>query len=277
MIYDHIIRSADSNKIAVNKLLGKLVKEQTEDHLQALILDSPSFLTAKTLKKSGFLPQHIHIPNYPDYNKMSKKSPYNTCHAWLNEWLEDYRRDFRGTISFAFLDFCSCFDGNKNCVPKEDIKKYFDLKYPANDSLLAVTLSHRNTKKERRQNDIIRLNSLVAKSALDNGYSVIPREEGWSYNGMFFCIYNIITNDNTIKISQPKTKALKREPLTIKPRKKTAKTNIKIRTLKPRKKTAKTNIKIRTLITKGLTVKEICNELGITVVEYNQKLKTELW
>ncbi len=193
-------RTADPDKIRVNQIIGELARTRKDKEM--IILDCEKLQTLHTLVKSGVSANNIHIPNPYVFKKIIKKHE-NTYNMLLGEYIDNLSeiRSSKESIGLSFFDYMSCLDGNQEVHPIEDIKNYFDYKLPANNSILAITLSFRGGPKKMggTYNETCRTDMLVGYSAYENGYYAIKLDLGFAYNGMYVHFYKILKQDRLIK------------------------------------------------------------------------------
>ena len=178
-------------KIEVNNTLSALSKLNDRFLGSAIVLESPAMLSVKALKVAGFKTNDIFVPNPTFSFRTIKHRHDNTHYLWLSEFLDKYKVDLHESVTIAFLDFMNTLDGcstNKLNVPREDIIKYFKYKLPADNSILAITLSFR----KQGYNEFTKLNALVTGVAEDYGYYVKTLPYGKAYGGsMFYQIFEV--------------------------------------------------------------------------------------
>lgn len=184
-------RVNDPIKKEVNEVIKKLTKVKNRYKGKALILDSAHLLTTNKLTEAGMKKDKIFIPNPYEYGslKTNHKQTYNML---LRQFLEKYEMDRE--ISVAFFDYMCSVEGNNEIKPIEDIKRYFELKFPANDSLFGVTLSFRGklAKSQGTYSQVNKIDAVITNEAYNNGYVACKLPYGYAYNGMFFEIFKIM-------------------------------------------------------------------------------------
>jgi len=186
--------SKNPDKIEINKLLAKLVKEQGLDNTKMVILESPSLLTLKELTNVGIQAHQIHIPNHTESFEPIVRKHNNTYPITLGEFLTRTEVAHGNKFGFIFADYCGTLDGSTLFSPIEDIKTIFKDNLIKPGGLLAVTISKRNSKKPNKyiNNDVSRLNHIVTERAYKNGYIAVDLGHGRDYNGkMHFVVYQI--------------------------------------------------------------------------------------
>jgi len=185
--YKANVRIKDKNKIYVNNVLKEFASIHNRNKGKAIILDSEKLFTTKKLLEIGMKSKNILIPNPYVYEKIVKKHP-TSFNCLLGDLLVSEKINPK-TVSVAFFDYMSTLEGNKEVHPKTDIKNYFYNHLPKNNSIFGITISLRKD----GVSAITQMDALISREAYHNGYITLKLPEGYSYNGMYFAFYKIIS------------------------------------------------------------------------------------
>lgn len=183
-------------KVLENTMIKKYVQEdKAYSSGTAIILDTEAFRTLNALKSAGYPLGKIDNVNYAEdtFEKIQKKHK-NSYFMLLNDYLKmigDVPEN-KESVTTSFFDYTCTVQGNELVRPLDDINVFFSKKLPAKKSLLAVTLSFRNSK--GNYESMTELDKAVTNKAFENGYTAV-KDFGIAYRGsMFFIIYLLHKN-----------------------------------------------------------------------------------
>ena len=174
-----------------NKRVAEAFKLRNKGKEFFVVLESEALLTLKTLKKYGI--KRVEVPNPTSAFDKIKKYHNATYNMWLGDYFDMIKKEGKNKCGGIWFDYCCSIEGNNEVNPKSDIKKYFDYKLPANDSVLAFTFCYRKgTKVDYTHQDLYEIESYIQQVAWNNGYALVRIPYGRMYNGMFFGMYDVL-------------------------------------------------------------------------------------
>lgn len=205
--YQHVDSAVDKfdlascdidEKLKVNALFVKILRNHPRPHRRAVYLDAPQLLTTLNLLASNLFEgkDALHIPNLNANFKEAVIKGNNgdllnkitVHHMSMYECIRDVLCDSPLKWDVGF-DYCCTLDGNKSIRPRDDIELLFLLRLvPRHNGVLWFTFSHRRagTSIESTSDDLYKL---LLKVASKNGYGNIKRVAEKPYSGVVYFIY----------------------------------------------------------------------------------------
>jgi hypothetical protein len=143
----------------------------------AVALDGPEGKTLHALKKNGWVPAQILLPNANRKDYLSLKRMHkNTTHQTLGTLLPTIKQK----IGMIYMDYMCSWGGNKslNTSPKDDINTLFTKRQLSHNAILGITISFRTKKKAAYKYQAIHLcKRYIGNAAKRNGYRAIFVED----------------------------------------------------------------------------------------------------
>lgn len=145
LLADSYRQQTTPHKDRANEILAELSAEHRLLDKHALVLDGVDIRSTCALLGAGMASERILVPNFTESYEAIHAQHEQAYHMTIGELLALKKDALRGEISVAFFDYCAAFhrifpDGSS---PRTDLLRFFAQGFPADRSLLMLTVSTR--------------------------------------------------------------------------------------------------------------------------------------